>query len=613
MKVVFMFSGQGSQYYNMGLDLYNNNTIFKKYMDKLDQVVIDNMGKSIIDVLYRSGSKNPFDNVLYTSVAIFMVEYSLANLLIENGINPDYVIGASIGEYTSAAVSNVMSYDDTIRSILQLSQLVNDNCNEGSMLAVLENKKIYDEISILKNYSEMAAVNFDSHFVLSGSIEGINEIEKYLKSQEIICAKLPVRYAFHSSMMDTVSIAYKDYLHNQTFSEPQVNYISCVTGNHMKDMKKDYYWDTVRKPIQFHKAVNGLDINEEYCFIDVGPSGTLANFSKRINKKSRKQNDFQIMTPFHNELKNLEIIIKYFPDGNKPSTKISSSTNNNKLTFMFPGQGSQVKGMGAGLFEEFRQLTDKANDILGYSIEELCLEDSNDLLSRTDYTQPALYVVTAMSYLKKLKETRQKPDFVIGHSLGEYVALFAAGAYDFETGLNIVKKRGELMNQATGGGMAAVIGLTCKEVEKVLIDNELHTIDIANLNSMKQIVISGLKTDIEKAEEIFSSVEGTMMFIPLKTSGAFHSRYMEDARKEFEDYLNNISFSNLEIPVISNVNAREYNQGDIKTNLIEQINHSVRWEESIRYLIGFDKMKFEEIGPGNVLTKLVQRIKRECK
>ncbi|GMQ57302.1 acyltransferase domain-containing protein [Vallitalea sediminicola] len=319
MKVVFMFSGQGSQYYNMGLDLYKNNTVFRKSMDKLDEVVKDSMGKSIIDVLYKSGLKNPFDNVLYTSVAIFMVEYSLANLLIENGINPDYVIGASIGEYTSAAVSNVMSYNDTIRSILKLSQLVKDSCKEGSMLAILENKKIYDDISILKNNSEMAAVNFDSHFVVSGSIEGINKIEKHLKSQEIICAKLPVRYAFHSSMMDTVAIAYKDYLRTKTFSEPQVNYISCVTGNHMKDMKNDYYWNTVRKPIQFQKAVNSLDINEEYCFIDVGPSGTLANFSKRIHGKGIKQNDFQIMTPFHNELKNLETIIKYFPNDNKSS------------------------------------------------------------------------------------------------------------------------------------------------------------------------------------------------------------------------------------------------------------------------------------------------------
>ncbi|GMQ65027.1 ACP S-malonyltransferase [Vallitalea maricola] len=613
MKVVFMFSGQGSQYYNMGLDLYNNNTIFKKYMNELDQIVIDNMGKSIIDVLYRSGSKNPFDNVLYTSVAIFMVEYSLANLLIETGINPDYVIGSSIGEYTSAAVSNVMSYDDTIRAILKLSQLVKDNCKEGSMLAVLENRKIYDDIPILKNNSEMAAVNFDSHFVLSGSIEGINEIQKYLKSQEIVCAKLPVRYAFHSSMMDIVATGYKDYLRTRILNKPQINYISCVTGGHIKDIKNDYYWDTVRKPIQFQNAVNNLDIDEEYYLIDVGPSGTLANFSKRIHSKGIKPNNFQIMTPFYNELKNLEMLTKYFPNGSKPSIKISSSNNNNKLTYMFPGQGSQVKGMGAGLFEEFRQLTNKASDILGYSIEELCIEDLNDLLSRTDYTQPALYVVTAMSYLKKIKETGQKPDFVIGHSLGEYVALFAAGAYDFETGLNIVKKRGELMNRATGGGMAAVIGLTSEEVEKVLIDNKLNTIDIANLNSMKQIVISGMKTDIEKAEEIFSSVEGTMMFIPLKTSGAFHSRYMEDARKEFEDYLYNISFSNLEIPVISNVNAREYTQRDIKTNLIEQINHSVRWEESIRYLIGFGKMEFEEIGPGNVLTKLVQRIKRESK
>ncbi len=169
------------------------------------------------------------------------------------------------------------------------------------------------------------------------------------------------------------------------------------------------------------------------------------------------------------------------------------------LTFVFPGQGSQFKGMGAGLFDEFQDLTRQADDILGYSIEELCLEDPNHQLGKTQFTQPALYTVSALSYLKKMKESGREPDYAAGHSLGEYNALFAAGCFDFETGLQLVKKRGELMSKAAPGGMAAVLGFTAEQVKEVLSDYHLTGIDIANHNSPSQIVIAGTKQDIEKA------------------------------------------------------------------------------------------------------------------
>src|ERR1700722_298171 len=129
-------------------------------------------------------------------------------------------------------------------------------------------------------------------------------------------------------------------------------------------------------------------------------------------------------------------------------------------TYMFPGQGSQVRGMGSTLFTEFQDYVQKADHILGYSIEKLCLEDPDNLLNKTEYTQPALFTVSALSYIKKLKETNTAPQYVIGHSLGEYNALFAAEVFDFETGLKLVQKRGALMSKASGGGMAAIVGLT---------------------------------------------------------------------------------------------------------------------------------------------------------
>lgn len=281
-------------------------------------------------------------------------------------------------------------------------------------------------------------------------------------------------------------------------------------------------------------------------------------------------------------------------------------------TYVFPGQGSQVKGMGGELFDEFRELTAQADEVLGYSIKRLCMEDTDSNLNQTQFTQPALYTVNALSYLKKTIDTGRKPDFVSGHSLGEYNALFVSGAFDFKDGLKLVKKRGELISRVTGGGMAAVIGLNEEQVREVLQSNGLSSIDIANLNSPYQIVLSGLRADIENAKPIFENTSGVKMVVILKTSGAFHSRYMEEATKEFDIFISDFKFSKLTIPVIANVTARSYRQAEIKQNLIKQITSPVKWTESIRYLMGRGEEQFEEIGVGRVLTGLIQKIKTEA-
>jgi malonyl CoA-acyl carrier protein transacylase len=280
--------------------------------------------------------------------------------------------------------------------------------------------------------------------------------------------------------------------------------------------------------------------------------------------------------------------------------------------FVFPGQGSQHKGMGSDLFNsvaEFKAIESQVEEILGYSVREQCLNDPGGVLSQTEYTQPCLYVVNALHYYKALADG-ESADYLAGHSLGEYNALLAAGAFDFLTGLKLVQKRGELMAKVRDGGMAAVIGLDTETLNHALKDNGLDSIDVANYNAPDQIVISGPSEDIDRAKDVVEGA-GAKLFSRLSVSGAFHSRYMADASKEFQSFLADFQFHRPELPVIANVTGQPYPPGDpdltIGAFLSRQMTQSVKWVKSMQYLMELGETDIHEKGPGTVLTKLVEK------
>jgi malonyl CoA-acyl carrier protein transacylase len=286
------------------------------------------------------------------------------------------------------------------------------------------------------------------------------------------------------------------------------------------------------------------------------------------------------------------------------------------IAFVFPGQGSQKRGMGQGLFDEVPQYTaveKEVDAIVGYSMRRLCLEDPENRLKETQFTQPSLYVVNALHYYKAIADGT-RPSYLAGHSLGEYNALLAAGAFDFLTGLRLVQKRGELMSQAKNGGMGAVIGLNAAAIAKVIQDHGLTTLDVANFNTPSQTVVSGPVDDIKRAGPFFDQA-GAQMFIPLQVSAAFHSRYMAPAANAFADFLAPMSFAAPTLPVIANATAQPYPSTDssesVKALLVNQITHSVLWTQSVRSLIERGVTQFTEMGPGNVLTRMVQQIQQQ--
>ncbi|CDM94910.1 MAG: ACP S-malonyltransferase [Limnospira sp. PMC 1291.21] len=273
-----------------------------------------------------------------------------------------------------------------------------------------------------------------------------------------------------------------------------------------------------------------------------------------------------------------------------------------KTAWVFPGQGSQAVGMGADLFDspDAQPKLHQAADILGWSLPDLCQGEA-DKLSRTLYTQPCLYVVETL-LVDALKKQGQTPDLVAGHSLGEYVALYAAGVFDFEAGLRLVKHRAELMDKAAGGQMAALIGFNAEQLNQQL--EQTDNVVLANDNSSAQVVISGTP---EAVDNLLSKIK-VKRAVKLNVSGAFHSPLMADAATQFQQVLDLVHFQQATVPVLSNVDPTPATDGEIlKERLVKQMTGSVRWREICLQLSEQGIQKVIEVGPGQVLTGLIKR------
>jgi malonyl CoA-acyl carrier protein transacylase len=276
---------------------------------------------------------------------------------------------------------------------------------------------------------------------------------------------------------------------------------------------------------------------------------------------------------------------------------------------LFPGQGTQAKGMGAGLFDRYPEQVALAGDVLGYDIARLCLEDPDGRLDDTRYTQPALYVVNALSYWDSVARGEPAADVLLGHSLGEYNALLAAGAFDFETGLKLVAQRAALMATQRGGAMLAVVGPSGEQLAELLAEQDLTTLDVANRNAPAQNVLSGPAEDIDRARETLTG--RGIRTVALRVSAAFHSRYMGAARDEFAVFLRGFRFAPLARTVIANVTARPYRDGEVARTLSDQISAPVRWADSVRAVLRrLPAGRFTEVGGEGVLTRMVRQIDR---
>ncbi|WP_316173152.1 acyltransferase domain-containing protein [Bradyrhizobium sp. SZCCHNRI2049] len=310
-KIVFMFSGQGSQYYQMGRALFSEKKVFNEVMTELDRVAASLLGHSVVDILYNQEKQRDqeFSDLSTSSAAIFMVEYALARSLISDGIIPDLVLGASMGTYAAAAIASGISPDNALTALIRLARIFDEQCDEGTMLAVIASPHVYDEMPDFALYTEIAAKNFRSHFVVAVLKEHVDRVVSALSQRNIPFQKLPVLRAFHSKWIDRARPAALQLFEAVPLLSLSIPLICCAQGGPIATLSPNVFWRTARRPIEFSRTIEQLENRGRYIYVDLGPMGTLATFLKYGLDSLSDSTFFPMMTPFSNDLKNYQLLL----------------------------------------------------------------------------------------------------------------------------------------------------------------------------------------------------------------------------------------------------------------------------------------------------------------
>ena len=606
VKTVLSFVGQGSQHVGMGRELFVRDACFRASMQHADKVVRERCGESVVALLYGE-TDAALTRLLHSHAAIFMVEHALAQSLLERGLQVDLVLGSSLGSFAAAAVAGWIDADEALLAVIEQALAVEAQAVPGRMIAVIGEPGRYLDAELLA-LCEVGARHFATHHVLALPEANGEAVEYLLRERGMAFQRLPVAFPFHSRWVEAAQAPYEAFLRTLSPRRGNLPAACCTAGGVLREMAPLDFWPVVREPIRLPETLAALGAPERYRYVDASPAGTMATLLKHALPKGTSIHP--VLSSGGGDLDRLEALTARTASRPARSRQVSNGPlpeSRPMKAVIFPGQGSQFKGMGKELFPLYPEQVRNASEILGYSLEDLCLNDREGLLSKTQYTQPALYVVNALHYYRAQADGAAKaPLFFAGHSLGEYNALHAAGVFSFETGLRLVQKRGELMGRAGGGGMAAVLGPSAQDLRGMLDEHRLHGIDIANLNTPTQTVIAGDHEALAAAAQLFARMN--LRYVPLNVSAPFHSRHMQPVQAEFAEFLRGFAFEAPKATVIANATARPYDGSRIADTLARQIANPVHWVDSIRYVMGKGEVEFQELG-ATILSRMVNEIR----
>jgi acyl transferase domain-containing protein len=280
-KTVFMFSGQGSQYFEMGRALYEQRSTFRHWMERMDLIIRELSGCSVIDALFNQGRDKTevFDRTMLSHPAIFMVEYAAAQTMIEAGVTPDLTLGASMGSVVAATVSGCLGWEDALSATVRQARILEARCERGGMIAILSEPALYDDDGLRGN-CVIASVNFPSHFVVAAKQGRLEAIEAFLRGKRVGFARLPVSFAFHSPWIEEAKAPFEELWRSLSHQAAAIPMACCVLSETLTKLPENYLWTLAREPSRFYQTVMQLEANGPFRYIDLGPTGTLATFLK---------------------------------------------------------------------------------------------------------------------------------------------------------------------------------------------------------------------------------------------------------------------------------------------------------------------------------------------
>ncbi|MFE6775909.1 acyltransferase domain-containing protein [Streptomyces sp. NPDC057702] len=310
-NIVYLLGGQGSQYFGMASSLYRDNVEFRRTVDRLDAVCTGRGERSVVDYLYDSGRglSDPCDDLALSNAAIFMVEYALSELLRTEGLRPDVLVGSSLGEFSAMAIAGYVPAEAALGFVIEMAHLLEGRLRPGGMIAVLGDPRLYEELPVLHQHTEVASVNHDGHFVLSGEATGLRIATEALRDRGLITVALPVHFAFHSSALDGLRDPITELAASLTFdttADPAVTrplLISSTTTDVVKGWHPEDCWSTLRRPIAFTRALSAVPDAARAQYVDLTPSSTLAAIMKTSHPELRTH---PVITPFGTEPARLE-------------------------------------------------------------------------------------------------------------------------------------------------------------------------------------------------------------------------------------------------------------------------------------------------------------------